>query len=1534
MIAWALLFFFSVWEVDGGGLPSPSSSPTPTLFTGANLIAPLGYFFPPGSTSAANATICPVASFCPGGSPGVVIPCFPATACPIPGLSVQPTCYWNTSTLAGNGAAGYSNGVGTLASFRFPERIVLDGNGDFVFVDSDNSRIRKVTPSGLVSTLAGNANPSFLDSTGTNAGFNRPFGIDMDASGNFIIADQENNRIRLLSPSGVVTTIAGSGSSSFADNIGTAASFNRPSGIAIGSTGVIFVSDFENARIRSVTPTGLVTTFAGSGVAGWTDGLGVSAQMNSPNGITADKNNFLYWPDYKAHRIRKASPIGLVSTIAGSGIAGSVNGIGTAASFNFPRTVAIWGSNVLVADGDNNLIRLINPAGVVTSLLGSGGASSINGWGTTSTFNGPHGIAVDNFGSIIIGEETGQYLRMASCVPCPASYSCSSGVPLLCPFSSAHCTGQLWGTGLSTSNGLDNQWTYSLGGDNITLSASAFSPAPTDFIAPGWDSFPGETARWTGVPLAAVGWYTFSTPFFSSVGFTLNGTYSVDNAPGRVILTPSGDFTALDQSVVFYTLGSFSITTTNPCSSLSFTVQNQGDVPSHMGLFVSFKSLSLKCPAGSFSRVVSTLPLQTVCAPCPAGVYGSTSGLTSSACSGNCTAAPGFGCPAGSVSLSNVTQCVPGFFCPGGTPALYTPCSPSTACTIHGLSAQPPCYWNVSTFVGSGLAGLTDGQGTAASMENPTGIAYYAVTDQFTFIDYSNHQARRISSTGNVSYMAGSRLIAYADGQGTIASFNFPHGITLDQVGNSYIADSGNNRIRRMSPTGLVTTFIGDGGVGTNALLIRPTHISFDATFSTGFITEQNPGRIRSVVMASLLLSTVAGFGSSGFKDGVGTQAMFSSPSSTIWHSSGVLFVADQVNNRIRLVMLSNNDVITFAGSSSPGFTNGVGTSASFTEPRGITLDTSFSVLYVTEWTGGNRIRSVTIATRVVNTIAGSGIAGFADGFGLSALFSASLSLAVTPVGVLYVSDFYNNRIRKLACIPCPTSFFCASGTPVICPQGSYCPLSTTLPLVCPAGRYSASRGASDISTCLICNPGSFSIPGSAFCSLCPSGVYGSNSGLTSPACSGNCTASSGYGCPAGSTSPTNVTLCPAFSFCPGGTPAPIIPCSPSTACTEPGLPAQPPCYWNVSTLAGNGTAGWADGQGTAAILSATIALSINPLTLDIYVGDQGSQRVRKISHTGFVTTIAGSGSAGFADGIGVAASFFGPSRPQYFNSFLYLADYANNRLRQIDTLNGKVITLVGSGTYGSLDGVGTMAQLSNPSDIVFDSSGANAYIVEQSGNKIRVLKLASLMVSTLVGSSAGISGFADGIGTQALFNYPSTVVWHPSGVLYVGELFNPRIRLINLTTNTVTTCAGSSSVGGSDGIGTNARFNNSRSVILDPTFSILYVAEQISGRIRSIDLSTSIVKTIAGGNGPPLTTDGFGSFASFNSPAFLISAPFGELYVPEVYQYTMPSFIAHLACQFYAHVVATVLFLPHYLLFAQQEDTVLLLGLQISPLV
>lgn len=437
------------------------------------------------------------------------------------------------------------------------------------------------------------------------------------------------------------------------------------------------------------------------------------------------------------------------------------------------------------------------------------------------------------------------------------------------------------------------------------------------------------------------------------------------------------------------------------------------------------------CSPGSFSTSGSTS-----CSLCPSGVYGSNSGLTSSACSGNCTAAPGLGCPAGSVSPSNVTQCLPGYFCPGGTPALYTPCSPSTACTAPGLVVQPACYWNVTTLVGSGVAGSTDGQGTVATLNNPHGLSFDADFFHLFFADFIG-RIRKINPSGLVTTVAGNDGGSFVDNVfGTNATFSGPTGVTTDLAGNIFVSDLANNRIRLISSMGFVSSFIGSGfpgganGVGTNAQLTQPSNFAFDATFTAGFIVEQQGHRIRRVEMTTGLVSTFVGNGVAGFLDAMGTNSQFNLPTVALWHISGVLFIADNKNNRVRLASLTTFSVTTFAGNSNAGGSDGVGTSATFNIPRGLAFDNEFSVLYVSEWSGF-RVRFVDISTRLVKTLGGAGIAGFSDGFGTHALFNQPIFMTVSLKGEIFLTESGGNRIRKLTCTPCPPFYNCSSGTPV-----------------------------------------------------------------------------------------------------------------------------------------------------------------------------------------------------------------------------------------------------------------------------------------------------------------------------------------------------------------------------------------------------------------------------------------------------------------------------------------------------------------------
>ena len=396
-----------------------------------------GFYCPEASTGAASMqTPCPVGFFCPGGSADKT-PCTPATACSVAGLSAQPPCYWSVDTLAGSGAPAFADGLKKAAAFYAIERVRIDLSGNYLIAESDNHRVRRVTPSGLVSTIAGSGLAGFVDGVSTSARFNKPFAAVADPAGTGLIyvADANNNRLRAISEGGTVTTVCGSGSSAFADGTGTLASFSLPVGVALDGRGRAFIADFNNQRLRVVQlASATVSTFAGDGIQGWADGMGTAARLNTPNGISIDTATLVvYWVDYEGHRVRSATAGGLVSTIAGSGSSGTSNGLGTSASFSFPRDVNMFGTSLVVADGGNGVIRLISPAGLVTTIAGSGAAFSVDGWGTAATLKTPHGVAADAQGMLLVGEEGGNVLRTIKCTACPSSHYCSSGSPVLCP---------------------------------------------------------------------------------------------------------------------------------------------------------------------------------------------------------------------------------------------------------------------------------------------------------------------------------------------------------------------------------------------------------------------------------------------------------------------------------------------------------------------------------------------------------------------------------------------------------------------------------------------------------------------------------------------------------------------------------------------------------------------------------------------------------------------------------------------------------------------------------------------------------------------------------------------------------------------------------------------------------------------------------------------------------------------------------------------------------------------------------------------
>jgi sugar lactone lactonase YvrE len=335
---------------------------------------------------------------------------------------------WVVTTIAGLAShSGSANGTGSAARFNNPSDVRLDSTGNIYVADTSNHTIRKLALIGtswVVTTIAGLAgSPGSADGTGSAARFNRPEAAAAGTNGNLYVTDYINNTIRMITPAGVVTTIAGlAGNSGNSDGIGSAARFNGPIGLDVNSAGNLYVSDYGNNTIREVTLVGtdwVVSTLAGlAGTSGSVDGTNSDARFNFPNDVTVDNAGNLYVADSYNNTVRQVKPIGtdwVVSTLAGlaTGGPGSADGTGSVAQFNFPYSATLDSAgNLYVADTSNDTIRKVTPAGEVRTLAGLAGISGTNnGTGSAARFNNPLGVAVDGAGNLYVADQRNQTIR-------------------------------------------------------------------------------------------------------------------------------------------------------------------------------------------------------------------------------------------------------------------------------------------------------------------------------------------------------------------------------------------------------------------------------------------------------------------------------------------------------------------------------------------------------------------------------------------------------------------------------------------------------------------------------------------------------------------------------------------------------------------------------------------------------------------------------------------------------------------------------------------------------------------------------------------------------------------------------------------------------------------------------------------------------------------------------------------------------------------------------------------------------------------
>lgn len=526
------------------------------------------------------------------------------------GGPVPATIYGQTSTYAGTGNSGSTNGSALTSTFYSPTRVAADLSGNLYVADRDNNLIRKISSGGLVTTFA--------------SGFNQPNGVTVDLNGNVYVADAATNSIKKITPTGSVTVVAGNGSMGSNNGIGSAASFYYPFSVTVDGAGNLYVSDNGNNLIRKIDLAGAVTTLAGSGMAAFADGTGTAASFYGPCGGTLDAMGNLYIADGVNNRVRKVTPLGVVTTVAGNGTRATINGNGTSASLNTPTgaTIDIAGI-VYVAELDGNCIRKVDPSGNVTILAGSNVAGSANGIGTAASFRRPNDVQADQSGFIYVTDYGNNVIRKIL----TTGYAIDKTLPPGLTFDPT--TGIISGTPTATSPSTIYTITaYNTAGSStttVTISVSLATPQTITFpplnsvIYGAADFSAGATSTNNTIPIT----YTSSNPAVATV-----------SADGKVHVVGVGQttITALQAGNSIYNAATpVSQTLTVTPAALIVTISNQTKTygaanPNFTFTYAGFVN-------GDDATKLSAQPgvVTTASASSPVGVYTVTGGNAASA---------------------------------------------------------------------------------------------------------------------------------------------------------------------------------------------------------------------------------------------------------------------------------------------------------------------------------------------------------------------------------------------------------------------------------------------------------------------------------------------------------------------------------------------------------------------------------------------------------------------------------------------------------------------------------------------------------------------------------------------------------------------------------------------------------------------------------------------------------------------------------------------------------------------------------------
>jgi hypothetical protein len=782
---------------------------------------------------------------------------------------------------AGDGSFGYSgdNGPATAADMGDPEGTVLDSAGNLYIADVFNHVVRKVTAgTGVITTVAGNGTAGYSGDNGaaTSAELSAPEFLAFDSAGNLYISDPSDNVVRkVAAATGIITTVAGNGTSGFSGDTGaaTSAELNYPQGVAIDNAGNLYIADTFNLRVRKVAAgTGIISTYAGSGALGYTGdgGLASSAALGQIYGLSVDSAGNLYIADVEFAVVREVDAASLViSTFAGTGKAGYAGdgGAATAAMLSGPRGLTFdSGGDLYIADTSNGVIRMVTAGGGIISTIAGNGSPCylLAGDGSpaaSAMLCSPVGVSVNAVGDVFISDTALNRIRLVTTPSAPPSNATPQ--PIFNVSQGTYATTQ-------TVNITD-----SAPGAAIYLTFDGTTPTTLSPIYNGPISASGSL---TIKAIALAPGYLPSAP--------LTAAYTITAPPAAIITTVAGNglygFSgnggpaisaeiAIYPSIEYYSQG-FAF---DPAGNLYFT-----DAGNNVVWMVSAATGDISIVAGTGASGYSGDG-----GPATSALISSPSGLAADS--------------AGNLYISDPWNNV-----------------------VRKVTASSGV---ISTYAGDGHYGQygypyqygDGGPATSAGLYQPTGLAVDRAGNLY-IVDTQHEKVREVSAlTGIITTVAGDGIPGDSgDGQLAInAAMDEPSTIALDGAGNVYIGEVFSGRVRKVTvSTGVITTIAGnesvagnsgDGGPATDAA-IAPTGIAIDGSGS--IYIASLPDEVREVSAATGIITKVAGNGYQVYSGdgGAATVAGLNEPVGMAIDKAGSIYFADTSSSRIRKVAYTN----------------------------------------------------------------------------------------------------------------------------------------------------------------------------------------------------------------------------------------------------------------------------------------------------------------------------------------------------------------------------------------------------------------------------------------------------------------------------------------------------------------------------------------------------------------------------------------------------------------------------------------------------